>query len=1057
VKRDGAEPEVTAAAASTAASESVADRSDGTPDFAADGSTRYVIERELARGGLGRVLIAYDRRLGRTVAIKEVLLETPDARRRFVREALLTARLEHPAIVPVHDVGRWPSGELFYCMKRVSGRALSDVVRGARELRERLTLIPNLIAVADAVAYAHAHGVLHRDLKPANILVGDYGETLVIDWGIAKAQAAPAVGGAAGDASDTAFGAVLGTPAYMPPEQARGAEVDVRADVYALGAVIYAVLAGRAPFEGSAADVLERLRAGPPPPLAERAPGAPADLVAIAERAMARDPAQRYGAADELVADLRRFQNGQLVAARSYSVWAVVRRWIARHRAVVATVVIALLALVATGAIALRNVLEARQLAELRRVEAERDRAVAVARAYQLTLSQARSALESDPTAALAWLKVDPSAPLDWRAARDVAADALSRGVARYAFATRGADVFAIDPTRPRVAIGYGDGSIDVWSLDDGARRKLPPQAAAVWTLAFDPDSGALYAGSAGEVRRWEPDLDRSTTLARGDDLGGAGVAVARGVIAYAVRRDVVAVIARGGARRELAVGAEVVRLDISKNGERVAAGDRDGVAHVWSVATGEELLRARNGAGPTEVALAPDGSAVGAMSDDGACKAWDVRSKTATAVASGGPFGMVVFSATGRWIACATRDYVVALDRASGRRVDVGKVRGATVAFSPDERWLVYNDANAVELEPLDGGLHRSLRGHSSNLTQLEVSPDGAWVVSFASEGSTRVWRMPALPRIASIGEAQWPLAISPDGTWLAAAGMMETLSRIDVASGAHRTLGRFARQPMTLAIAPDGASIATGAGDEIRLWDPSGGASRVLGRSVGQVNGLAFAPGGDALVSVSDGGSVSRWTLGAQGGDTTIAQLDGPTAVAYSPDGSRLACGLRGGAIAIVPVRGGGPPRFLRGHDGQVTHVTFSRDGLHLASSSVDGSARWWDVAAGTALVVAQHTTPVWGLALSPDDRLLASGGTDRAVTVADVDTGQRRMFRGHTDDVSGLAFARDGAWVAAGSLDGTIHFLVLDEPSAPVDPRAFERWLDAQTSLPSPAPAP
>jgi WD40 repeat protein len=223
-----------------------------------------------------------------------------------------------------------------------------------------------------------------------------------------------------------------------------------------------------------------------------------------------------------------------------------------------------------------------------------------------------------------------------------------------------------------------------------------------------------------------------------------------------------------------------------------------------------------------------------------------------------------------------------------------------------------------------------------------------------------------------------------------------------------------------------------------------------------VGFVPGLAFAPDGE-LVSVSADGSVTRWGLGSGGGQITIAHVDAPTSVAVSPDGTLIACGQQNGAIAIVSSQGNAPPRLLHGHGAQVTHVTFSHDGLHLASSSVDGSARWWDLASGTSRVIAQHSTSLWALALSPDDRLLASGGSDHAVKVTDIRTGELQMFRGHVDDVSGLVFAHDGTWVGAGSLDGTLHFLSLSGHSAPQQPAAFEAWLAAQTSMPSPTPAP
>ena len=166
---------------------------DATPRAAGDAirlspidPERYHVVREFARGGLGRILAARDLRIGRVVAIKELLRDSEAAYARFVREALITARLQHPAIVPVYEVGRWPAGEPFYAMKLVSGRSLHDVILATPALDERLALLPNVIAVADAIAYAHSQGIIHRDLKPANVLVGEFGETVVIDWGLAK-------------------------------------------------------------------------------------------------------------------------------------------------------------------------------------------------------------------------------------------------------------------------------------------------------------------------------------------------------------------------------------------------------------------------------------------------------------------------------------------------------------------------------------------------------------------------------------------------------------------------------------------------------------------------------------------------------------------------------------------------------------------------------------------------------------------------------------------------------------------------------------------------------
>src|SRR5512139_3996100 len=146
----------------------------------------YVTEREIARGGMGKIVAAEDRRLHRRVALKSLLDPAGEQITRFQREALITARLQHPGIVPVYEAGRWPSGAPFFAMKMVSGRPLDRVIGEARTLRDRLALLPRIAAAADAIAYAHNQRVIHRDLKPANVLIGDFGETVVIDWGLAK-------------------------------------------------------------------------------------------------------------------------------------------------------------------------------------------------------------------------------------------------------------------------------------------------------------------------------------------------------------------------------------------------------------------------------------------------------------------------------------------------------------------------------------------------------------------------------------------------------------------------------------------------------------------------------------------------------------------------------------------------------------------------------------------------------------------------------------------------------------------------------------------------------
>jgi tetratricopeptide (TPR) repeat protein len=366
--------------------------------------THYRPEREIARGGMGRIVAAEDLRLGRAVALKELIDPVAEQRGRFQREALITARLQHPGIVPVYEAGRWPSGEPFFAMKLVSGRPLDRVIAEAMTLADRLALLPRLAAAADAIAYAHSQRVIHRDLKPANVLIGEFGETVVIDWGLAKslddvdapdslrpaarpdrtaAPAGPADATRPGEPTAstlTIAGSVMGTPAYMAPEQARGAAVDQRADVFALGAMLYHLLAGAPPYHArTATEVIAAAAAGQVRPLADREPGAPTDLVAIVERAMAPYPGERYADAGELATELRRFLTGQLVSAHRYTAGERVGRFVRRHRAAVMIAVLAAIGFAAGTTFAVRRIIaerdvadQARQLADARRRAAER-------------------------------------------------------------------------------------------------------------------------------------------------------------------------------------------------------------------------------------------------------------------------------------------------------------------------------------------------------------------------------------------------------------------------------------------------------------------------------------------------------------------------------------------------------------------------------------------------------------------------------------------------------------------------------------------------------------
>jgi len=321
---------------------------------------RYELLAELGRGGMGIVHRARDRRLLREVALKVLRVEdgqathTLPARKlaRFLEEARVAGRLGHPGIAPVHELGRDAQGRVFFTMPLVEGEDFERVLERVRAREpgwSTTRALGVLLRVAEAVAFAHSRGVLHRDLKPANVMVGRYGETYVMDWGLARVRADSAAGNLDGPANLTLEGDVMGTPAYMPPEQAQGHmhELDARADVYALGAMLYHLLALRMPYaevgeRPSAREVLERVRVRPPEPLSFLQPAPPAELVAICERAMQRDPAARYAGMEALAEDLRAFLEGRVVSAYESGPWAEWKKWVLRNKRVAALALLAL-------------------------------------------------------------------------------------------------------------------------------------------------------------------------------------------------------------------------------------------------------------------------------------------------------------------------------------------------------------------------------------------------------------------------------------------------------------------------------------------------------------------------------------------------------------------------------------------------------------------------------------------------------------------------------------------------------------------------------------------
>jgi serine/threonine protein kinase len=307
------------------------------------------------KGGMGRILVAYDQFLKREVAIKELHPDVADDEtivRRFIGEAEITAQLEHPGVVPIYSLGQGSDGLPYYTMKMIKGETLQDLIKAYHRKPTRATLqnlVRRLVSIAKTIGFAHSKGVIHRDLKPTNVMIGEYGETLVMDWGLAKPynhwkeeptasiiyqtqQSRPEL---------TMVGAIVGTPAFMSPEQAMAADnvVGPLSDVFSLGTILYYLLAGQTAFSGrSTQEVLNKVRACSPTPPSNLKPNVPHGLEVICLKAIEKLPENRYQGASEFADDLCRWLDGEPIYAEEPSVWSKIQWWMARQRTLIVSV-----------------------------------------------------------------------------------------------------------------------------------------------------------------------------------------------------------------------------------------------------------------------------------------------------------------------------------------------------------------------------------------------------------------------------------------------------------------------------------------------------------------------------------------------------------------------------------------------------------------------------------------------------------------------------------------------------------------------------------------------
>lgn len=918
----------------------------------------YRVGAELARGGMGRILVARDLRLDRDVALKELASEDQHLVARFEREIRVTARLQHPGIVPVYEAGRWPDGRPFFAMKLVAGRSLAKAVEERPTLEARLALLPNIVQLVEAMAYAHGRGVLHRDLKPANVLVGSFGETVVIDWGLAREgdedDAPPADTHASNDDTGhallTVHGDVIGTPAYMPPEQALGQAVDARADVYALGALLWHVLVGRPPYVGhSQRATLDAVIAGPPPPLARAVAGAPPELIAIVERAMDRDPERRYASARELAIDLERFQTGKLVSSHAYTIGQLAARWARRHRtAVVASTILVACAFIVVG-FAVRSTIRERDLAQkqLRALLADRGRTELVAgRPMRASVYLARAYAAGEVDVATRLMLAEAMRSVDLASAPfptdgDFVELRWVSGVERLIGLDRAGNLSMIDlgqrvvapiPPPTDTAIGppqafavTADGRYALLAhpywlfalrLDDLQWRRIP---SAGLLLATAPTGASLAtAGPDGvdmvDLDRAEPPrrISASPTLALSYAAGGdlqvveaARVRIINPRDGGTVRETALEAPTRVGAACPglvLAVPGETTPILFDESGAALSSNDVP-TAPRWSC-----------GRGPGRALLISDGSGLGNV---------DARLLVASAPTS------VVLRA---------------LSVTEAPPDDGGRAPSLrAVAMSPDGRTIVGGSEGGDVLwwNGTDGGILHRLDGHAFGVQAVAI--DAVRTATVDEAGVLRVWDTSRLVASANLGQAG---AVSESGV------LVEGTDLVVARPGTSPLRLTGHEEVVTWFDGPGDGDRLTAAGRDGRVlqWDTSSGAIVNRWEHGAAVVTGAVEPAARARVVTGGFDGVARiWTDGMEqsivlGGHTTPVQ-----AIAWSSSGRWLATGAE--ASVRVWDHLGQLQRHLDLSPSTVTRMRWHDDRVIVVETGQGIQA--WDVARGVALV--------------------------------------------------------------------------------------------------------
>lgn len=955
---------------------------------------RYVLGEVIGRGGMGEVHAATDTRLEREVAVKVLRAGRAGWQERFLEEARVTAGLEHPNIVPVHDLGALEDGRPYLAMKRVRGRSLTELMKDGQlsQIEARLEIFRKL---CDAVAFAHARGVLHRDLKPDNVMVGEFGEVVLMDWGIAAAldlalanPSAPA-------------GAIMGTPAFMAPEQAQGEACTPQTDVYGLGAVLYELLVGQPPFQGHADRVLLLVSEGMLTPPRQHAPDLAPELERVILRAMALAPADRYPSARALREDIDAvLARRPLVHLRSTPSERLAK-WMDRHARVLRVVGVAsILGLLAFALGSWRYAVD---------VGDARDAAVEAAGRAQ--------AAEAEVTAGLV-------------AAQVALADALS-GQGRVLEADdhlREADALLQGRVLDRRALDLA-WSQHVADNPPPLSRCAPHGGAGVRALDIRPDGRSVVSvGDDGRLVSWDPVGCAELQAVRlGEAVGPAAVDASRGFAAVIVGDALVLASLQGGPMASLPAppGARKVGLD----GETIWV--RDGDAAIWTLAPDQRTLERQEAPPLTGTIWRP---ALGARlwlaesTRTGGELGGVWRARDGAALYRSDGINGAALSSDGRRLITGTATEVSVIDLEGKESWARPQEPVHAVGVAPGDRvgWSQSFDGSVRVVDLKDGAQLAVYVGPGDLPSATAATVDARLMAIAGANGEVLTYLRPAFPSRRPPQQGAAPvhgLAVNADGRLLATADDGGNLTLLDAATAqVLRRWSGFRTGVRQIAFSPDGLRIAAAARyDGLAIMDLLSGAVRAVPLPVRAVS-VAWLPGGVYSVDVEgrllrldpDTGVVTplgqglraaSWGLAAVGDDTLLtaghfgeerglallSAEDGHVIrripieqigyhVAVSPDRRRAAVGGHLGQALIVDLETGAVLQTLQADAGPTLGVAFSPDGQLLATTGYARQVKIWDLARGELLrAVHQHEGPGLSLRFSPDGDRLYSGGTD------------------------------------------------------------------------------